>query len=94
MQGVFILDAYKTIFIWMGNDVPKIKKKNTPAKVEAYVANLKDRNPDSVQIVDLSPCGEPLLFTRFFPEWEIEVAQSWLEEDPYTKRMKEKAAAS
>jgi len=48
MQGVFVLDAYKTIYIWTGNDVKKHIKNNTPKKVEEYVANLKDRSPDSV----------------------------------------------
>jgi len=35
-----------------------------------------------------------LIFTRFFPEWEVDVAQSWLEEDEYTKRMRERAASN
>ena len=77
MQGIFILDAYKTVYIWTGNDVNKIKKNNTPKKVEEYVANLKDRNPDSVQIVHVEPQGEPLVFMKLFPEWEESVADSW-----------------
>lgn len=48
MQGIFVLDAYKSVYIWTGNDVPKPKKKNTPKKVEEYVANLKDREPADV----------------------------------------------
>ena len=94
MQGMFVLDAYRTIYMWQGRDVNKVKKNNTPKKVEEYVKNLKDRNPDNVQIVPLDPGNEPLIFTRFFPEWETEVTQSWFEEDEYTKKIKQKAAAS
>lgn len=94
MQGIFVLDAFKSVYVWTGNDANKFRKKNTPKKVDAYVANLKDRKPESVQVVNIDPCNEPIVFTRFFPEWEIDVAQAWLtEEDSLTKRMREKEEA-
>ena len=74
MVGVFVLDAYSTIFVWTGNNANKFRKQNTPKKVDSYVASLKDRNPDNVQIVNIDPCDEPINFTRFFPEWSIEYA--------------------
>lgn len=48
MVGVFVLDAYSTVFVWTGNNANKFRKNNTPKKVEAYVASLKDRNPQNV----------------------------------------------
>jgi len=85
-DAIMVLDAYKTIYMWVGGRANKFLKNNAPKKIDLFVANLKDRNPADVQVCQIDPCNEPLLFKSFFPEWEEEISAKWLEPDPYTAR--------
>lgn len=88
-NDVMVLDAYKTIYIWIGRGANKIEKRNAQKKVDAYLQALQDgRKEDQIQIVELEPCSEPPSFTTHFPEWEEEVSAQWLEEDPYAAAQK------
>ena len=47
-----VLDAYKTVYVWVGLKSNKHEKLNEIKKVESYVDALTDgRNPKDVQIV-------------------------------------------
>lgn len=55
-----VLDAYSTIFVWMGNKANKAEKTNAGRKVEKYIGTLTDgREPSKVQMVALDPGSEP-----------------------------------
>ena len=76
---IMILDAYKTVYVWVGLKSNKHEKLNAIKKVESFVDALTDgRNPKDVQIVQIDPCSEPPSFTTHFPEWEEEVSEEWL----------------
>lgn len=84
------LDAFETIYIWVGLKSNKIERRNAQKKVAAYATHVCDgRDFSKIQYVEIDPCGEPFVFKNFFPEWEDEIADGWLEDDPYTKKMKE-----
>jgi hypothetical protein len=47
-----VLDAYKTVYIWVGLQSNKHERLNAIKKVESYVQALSDgRDPKDVQIV-------------------------------------------
>ena len=59
INDVMVLDAYSTVFMWMGTRANKTEQTKSGAKVEKYIAGLSDRDPSKVQIVQIDPCGEP-----------------------------------
>ena len=88
-----VLDAYKTIYMWIGRGANKIEKRNSQKKVDAYIQSLQDGRKDGdIQIVEVEPCSEPPSFITHFPEWEDEVSAKWMEDDPYTAAQKKIAA--
>lgn len=88
-----ILDAYKTIYMWIGKGANKIEIKNSQKKVDTYIEGIQDgRTAKDIQIVDVEPCSEPPSFTTHFPEWEDEISEKWLEDDPYAAAQKKIAA--
>ena len=87
-NDIMVLDAYSTMFCWIGRNSNATERNNVVAKVEKYVAALTDgRDPAKVQIVQIEPCSEPQTFIGHFPEWEEEVAEMWLQPDPYAAAM-------
>ena len=84
-----VLDAFSTVFMWVGLKANKVEKAKTIKKVEQYIANIQDgRDKDKVQVIIVEPLSEPINFTTHFPEWEDEVSEKWLELDPYEAAMK------
>lgn len=84
-----VLDAYTTIYMWVGTGANKTEKRNSWKKIDSYIQALQDgRKEADIQIVEVEPCSEPISFTTHFPEWEEEVAAKWLEDDPYTAAQK------
>ena len=68
---VMVLDAYRTIYVWVGSNSNKFERKGAHTKVEQYLESLTDgRVAKDIQIVEIHPCSEPFLFTCNFPEWE------------------------
>jgi hypothetical protein len=66
-----VLDAYRTIYTWIGKGANKIEVKNSAKKVDTYIQALQDgRKEADIQIVEVEPCSEPPAFTTQFPEWE------------------------
>lgn len=47
-NDVMVLDAYNTVFLWVGRHANKTERKNSIKKAEEYVANLKDRSVEDV----------------------------------------------
>jgi len=39
-EGMFVLDAYKTVYVWEGGRASKFVKKNAPKKIDLYVSHL------------------------------------------------------
>jgi len=88
-NDVMCLDMYSTFYCWAGAKSNKHEKNNAIKKVEKFVGALSDgRTADMVQIMEIEPFGEPMMFRSAFPEWEDEVCNMWLEDDPYTAMMK------
>lgn len=82
-DDVFILDAYSSVFIWIGNRSNKFEYNGALKKAEKYIAALSDeRDKDAVVIQEVQAGQEPYTFTMNFIQWEPEVAQKWLDADP------------
>lgn len=83
LDDCYILDAYSTIYLWIGCFANKFEKKSCQARAEKYLAELKDsRNKDEVIFDEVLPGREPIGFTVQFIQWEPEVAEAWLAQDP------------
>jgi gelsolin len=83
-----VLDAYNTIYLWVGLKANDTEKRNSLKKVEKYVANLTDgRAPESIQYCNIDPGSEPLGFRGFFPEWEDAITDEWFQLDPYEAKL-------
>lgn len=79
----YILDAYSTIFTWIGNKSNKFEKVGVVKRAEKYLAEIRDsRNKDDTIIDEVLAGREPAGFTVQFIQWEPEVAAKWLETDP------------
>lgn len=91
---VMIVDAYMTIWIWIGNKSEEREKKNAIKRVDAYKKALTDgRDIKKVQVVCIAPCNEPFTFTGLFPEWEDEISATWVEEKKAGKVVTEEQKA-
>lgn len=85
-DDIMVLDAYNTIYVWIGNMSNKFEKKNSINTAQKYLDNLKDeRDKDNVNIVDIEAGKEPTGFTIHFSDWRREKALLWLEADPLNK---------
>lgn len=79
----FILDAYNTIYVWIGNQSNKTERRGVNKRAEKYLQELKDsRNKDNICIEEVLAGYEPPQFQVQFIQWEPEVAAKWLETDP------------
>ena len=82
-EDCYILDAYSTIYTWIGNKSNDFEKRGVVKRAEKFLAELKDnRNKDEVVIEEVFAGREPPGFTVQFLQWEPEVAAKWLETDP------------
>ena len=79
-HDVMVLDAYSTIWVWVGSKSNKQERNNAHKKVDMYLSGLNDRDKSSVQISSLEPGFEPIQFTALFPEWEDEIVDTWFDQ--------------
>ena len=87
-DDIMLLDAYQTVFVWIGNRSNDFEKRGAFKTAHSYVQAIKDeRDKDSVHIVEVDAGKEPTAFTNHFSQWKNEVAQKWLDQDP-TKAIK------
>ena len=83
LDDCYILDAYDTLYCWIGCFANKFEKKSVKDRAKKYLAELKDsRNKDEVVIDEVLPGREPVGFMVQFIQWEPEVADAWLAQDP------------
>lgn len=79
-DDIMLLDAYQTIYVWIGNQSNKFEKNGAYKTANRYIESVRDeRDKESVQIVEIEAGKEPHAFTGFFSEWRLEKAQKWLE---------------
>jgi advillin len=82
-DDIMLLDAYSSIYVWIGNGSNKFEKNGAYKTANRYIESIKDdRDKSSVQIVEVEAGREPPSFTVHFPEWRAEIAQRWLDDDP------------
>jgi len=82
-DDIMLLDAYSTIFVWIGAGSNKFEKNGAYKTANRYIESINDdRDKSDVQIVEIEAGREPPSFTVFFPEWRLETAQRWLDNDP------------
>lgn len=82
-DDIMLLDAYSTIYIWIGNRSNKFEKKGATKNAMKYIEGVNDgRDKENVQTVEVEAGKEPPSFRVHFPEWKPEISQKWLEEDP------------
>merc|ERR1712110_792562 len=93
-DDVYILDSFDKVYIWIGNRSNKFEKAGAYKKAESYIAGVQDgRITDEVVIQEVDAGHEPFDFTAQFIQWEPEVAQQWLDDDPLAILRKEFEAA-
>lgn len=87
--------------MWVGALSDKFERKGALTRAQKYLDGVHDkRNKDDVMIQEVEAGHEPPMFTVQFIQWEPEVAQKWIDEDPRTKaaaveeEKKEEATAS
>ncbi len=86
-DDIMLLDAYTTIYIWIGNGSNKFEKNGAFKTATRYISSIRDeRDKSAVQVQEVEACKEPPSFTVHFPEWRLEKAQAWLDADP-SKRL-------
>ncbi len=78
----YILDAYNTIYVWIGHLSNKFEKRGVVKKAKQYLEELKDRDTKEVMIEEVSAGYEPPAFQVQFIQWEPEVAAEWIKSDP------------
>ena len=94
-NDVYVLDSFDTIYIWVGYRSNKYELKGAHAKVKRYIEGVTDgRNKGEVDIREVDAGREPPDFTVQFIQWEPEVAQAWLDDDPMAKMRKEFESAA
>lgn len=94
---VFFLDAYHTIFIWIGRLAEKQEVTQARVRAEQYLESVRDsRNKDEVAFVECQAGHSPYNIRCHFIQWSDAISQSWIDEDPLEKLLAEnrsKAAA-
>ena len=74
-DDIMLLDAYTTIFVWIGNCSNKFEKNGAYKMANRYIQSVRDeRDKDAVQIVEIEAGKEPASFTIHFSEWIQEKA--------------------
>ena len=89
-DDVYILDSFDKVYIWVGNKSNKFELNGARKKAQQYIDGVGDgRCKDETVICEIEAGKEPPDFTVQFIQWEPEVAQQWLDEDPMAIMRKE-----
>lgn len=74
-----ILDAYNTIYVWIGNHSNEFEKRGAFKSANTYIAQVRDgRDKEHTQVVEVEPGKESPNFTILFPDWIVSKAQKWI----------------
>ena len=79
-DDIMLLDAYQTIYVWIGNQSNRFEKNGAYKTATRYIQSVRDeRDKDAVQIIELEAGKESASFTANFADWNIEKAEKWLD---------------
>jgi len=79
----YILDSWDTIYIWEGALSNKFERKGAATRAQKFLDGLNDgRNKAETLITTLEAGRESADFKVQFIQWEPEIAQAWLDDDP------------
>lgn len=71
-DDIMILDAYSTIYVWIGNHSNDFEKRGAYKSVNTYIAQVRDeRDKDHTQVIEVEPGKESPNFTIMFPDWIV-----------------------
>ena len=69
-DDVMLLDAYQTVFVWIGNKSNEVEKRGAYKSAQKYIESIQDeRDKENVQIVEVEAGKEPSTFTVNFTDW-------------------------
>ena len=69
-DDIMLLDAYSTIFVWIGNRSNDFEKRGAFKSASKYIESIRDeRDKSNVQIVEVEAGKEPISFTVHFSDW-------------------------
>jgi len=82
-DDIMLLDAYSTIFMWIGNKSNKFERNGATKTAIKYIESINDgRDKEEVQTVEVEAGKEMPSFSVHFPSWKQEISNKWLEENP------------
>jgi len=67
------LDAFDTVFVWIGSQSTSNEKEQSISLAQNYVNTAPDNRGSNVSIVRITAGNEPLLFTQHFIGWDNEL---------------------
>ena len=71
-DDIMILDAYSTIYVWIGNHSNDFEKRGAYKSANTYIAQVRDeRDKDHTQVIEVEPGKESPNFTIMFPDWIV-----------------------
>ena len=67
-DDIMLLDAYSTIYMWIGNRSNKFERRGATKTAAKYIESVQDgRDKEEVQTVEVEAGKEPPSFTVQFP---------------------------
>lgn len=74
-DDIMLLDAYQTIYVWIGNKSNDFEKRGAFKSAQKYIDSVRDeRDKEAVQIIEVEAGKELPSFAVHFPEWRLEKA--------------------
>lgn len=78
-DDIMLLDAYQTIYVWIGNQSNRFEKNGAYKTATRYIGSVRDeRDKEAVQVVEIEAGKEPPAFTVNFADWDLDKAAKWL----------------
>jgi len=91
-DDVMLLDAYHTVFLWLGANSNSIEQQEAVITAEEYIATCPTDRDINTPIIIVKQGREPISFTGFFGPWDEEL---WGDvEEIYTYRKLSRAGKS
>lgn len=74
-DDIMLLDAYNTIYVWIGNKSNDFEKRGAYKTATKYIESIQDeRDKENVQVVEIEAGKEPPTFTINFTNWSLAYA--------------------
>eukprot|EP00770_Monocercomonoides_exilis_P004072 MONOS_4053.1-p1 / transcript=MONOS_4053.1 / gene=MONOS_4053 / organism=Monocercomonoides_exilis_PA203 / gene_product=villin / transcript_product=villin / location=Mono_scaffold00103:18784-21701(-) / protein_length=856 / sequence_SO=supercontig / SO=protein_coding / is_pseudo=false len=84
-DDVMILDAYDTIWVWIGHGCNKNEIEQSMIVAKEYLESKPDGRDTNIPIVQVNEFEESPAFTQHFPGWTQKEASTFV--DPYQARL-------